>query len=76
MPEFGMDDIVGETIIDIKSMSTEEANRMGWDTEDTFTGVIILSNGLRLHASLDAEGDGPGVLFVMKPDGNSFPLFF
>lgn len=37
--------------------------------------MIILSNGYKIAASMDDEGNGPGVFFALDNKGGSYTLY-
>lgn len=51
---------IGQTITEIRPMTDEEMEYEGWEYG---AEVIVLSNGNRIYASQDDEGNGPGELF-------------
>lgn len=68
------DPILGQTIVAIRDMTQKELKAEYWD-EDNIHGaptVLVLSNGTKLYASQDEEGNGPGALFATDKDGTSF----
>lgn len=64
-----MADILGQKIIQIRSMSPAEMRLEGWE-EDAHgrPPVLVLSNGVKIYPSRDEEGNGPGGLFGRKGD--------
>tara|TARA_Y100000401_G_scaffold108354_1_gene103550 strand:+ start:2724 stop:2942 length:219 start_codon:yes stop_codon:yes gene_type:complete len=60
--------IVGKKIDKIVPLSIEDCSSECWDYENEATAVIVLENGIRLYASRDYEGNGPGALFGRKGD--------
>ncbi len=60
----GIENIIGETITDIRHMSIEEMRAEGWeDSPYRQPPLIVLGNGMRIYPSCDDEGNGPGVFF-------------
>lgn len=55
-----MENIVGQKIKGIRTMTRDEAIFEGWEPSAV---VIELENGTRLYASVDDEGNGPGSIF-------------
>src|SRR5579872_4108744 len=59
----------GLTIVDYRRATPEELAALAW-TETLGSGddphVLVLSNGLKLFASRDEEGNGPGSMFIFK----------
>ena len=64
--------MLGTTIADVREMTEGEMDDEGW--EGMAGAVIVLSDGTRLFASRDSEGNGPGVIFGKNKDGTSFRL--
>ena len=64
-------DIVGQTIRAIRPLSESEITREGWDIwNNTDTCMVIeLESGMIIYPSRDEEGNGPGCLFGIDPDG-------
>lgn len=57
------EDLVGKRIVNIRPMSNEEHDRMGWDR-----GLILeLDNGYVLIPASDEEGNSDGDLFWGMP---------
>ena len=61
--------IIGSKIVNIKQMSRQEASKEGWDLGRNGCRVLILDNGIKLYASQDYEGNGPGALFFYNKEG-------
>jgi hypothetical protein len=59
----------GLKIIDYRPATPNELEAQGWDEDELRWGqephVIVLSNGTKLFASSDGEGNEPGALFVV-----------
>ena len=53
----------GAKIVRIREMSKKEADAEGWELYHNGCRVLVLSNGIKLYASQDYEGNGPGALF-------------
>tara|TARA_B100000579_G_scaffold438049_1_gene471438 strand:- start:17030 stop:17284 length:255 start_codon:yes stop_codon:yes gene_type:complete len=59
-----MDNIVGQSIVDIRPMTEAELNEEGWDPAPYQVVMVIeLENGVKLYPSSDGEGNNGGVLF-------------
>jgi hypothetical protein len=65
------DDVVGHKIRSVRQMHKHE-----WEAEGWHRGAIVLelSNGTKLYASKDDEGNGPGAMFGIDSRGDSFAL--
>ena len=53
----------GSKIVKIRKMTQKEATLEGWSIRHEDCMVLELDNGIRLYASKDYEGNGPGALF-------------
>ena len=64
-----MSEIIGQKIVDIRPMTTEEYAEQGWD-EPRFNPVmvLVLSDGTVLFSSCDYEGNHGGALFGQRKD--------
>ncbi len=64
---------IGQTIVKVRLMTDEETAKEGWGAESATrmaaTVALDLSDGTVLYASRDPEGNGPGELFGVDPDG-------
>lgn len=64
------DDVIGQTVKKVRWMTEEETEAEGWgDIRGEQAVVIELGNGVKLYPSRDPEGNGPGALFGVTPDG-------
>jgi hypothetical protein len=71
-----MTTLVGKKIIAMRPMTQQEMDQEGWESK--FQGVpvvLILESGVKLYSSCDEEGNGPGAMFGMTPDGKSFSIY-
>ena len=50
-------------------MTPEELEKEQWTGENPPT-VIVLDNGAKIYPSRDAEGNGPGALFIEHKNKN------
>ncbi len=55
--------IIGQTIEDFRQITQAELDYEGWKDDHRTAFVLVLSNGLKVYASRDDEGNGPGILF-------------
>ena len=55
--------IEGAKIVNIREMTKNEADAEAWNLHHNGCRVLILDNGIKLYASRDYEGNGPGALF-------------
>jgi hypothetical protein len=60
---------VGQTIVNVRPMTQEEIDAEGWYSGTT---VIELSNGVRIYASRDEEGNDAGCLFGRDNKGVTY----
>lgn len=63
----------GRTIVDVRYMTTQEAEVMGWSYRPV---VLQLDNGALLFPSQDDEGNDAGTLFGQTPENEdlTFPV--
>lgn len=64
-----MESLIGRKIVDVRSMTEEEAEREGWYGHIT-APVLELEDGTTLFPSRDPEGNGPGALFGINARGH------
>lgn len=62
---------IGKTIKAVRPMTAYEISEEGWDSGGM---AIVLSDGTRLFASCDEEGNGPGAMFGVDAGGEQFLL--
>jgi len=62
-------DLEGAKIVKIREMTKKEADAEYWDLSHNGCRVLVLSNGIKLYASQDYEGNGPGALFFYDKEG-------
>ena len=53
----------GAKIVNVREMTIQEARTEGWELHRDGCRVLVLDNGIKLYASQDYEGNGPGALF-------------
>ena len=58
----------GAKIVKIREMTKKEADNEYWDLSHNGCRVLVLDNGIKLYASQDYEGNGPGALFFTDKD--------
>ena len=65
--------LLGRRIVDIRYLTQEEADNMGWDSRPL---VMFFENGTYLFPSMDDEGNDGGALFGTTKDGQdlTFPV--
>jgi hypothetical protein len=56
-------DLEGAKIVNVREMTKKEADAEDWSLRSNGCRVLVLSNGVKLYASQDYEGNGPGALF-------------
>ena len=56
----------GAKIVNIRDMTKKEAKAERWDLCRDGCRVLVLDNGIKLYASQDYEGNGPGALFFTE----------
>ena len=62
----------GIKVTKIRRMTKAEMNVEGWSGSAPI--VIEFSDGSRIYPSKDGEGNGPGSMFEVDKDGNTFAL--
>ena len=62
--------IEGSKIVKIREMSKKEADAEGWSLRNNGCRVLELNNGIKLYASQDYEGNGPGALFLTEKNNH------
>ena len=70
-----MSDIIGKRIVAVRQMTDEELSKEYWLDEMPplrEATVLVLENGLKVYASRDEEGNGPGALFGTDEDDFHF----
>ena len=65
------DSYVGHTIVEIRTATDEECDSFGVESGNN-GGIIILSNGAKILASQDTEGNGCGALFGKHGDKDHY----
>ena len=69
------DPVIGATIVKVRPMTDAELQAEYWSVREWERPVVVeLSNGTKLYAMQDHEGNGPGVLVGMSRNGESFRL--
>jgi hypothetical protein len=59
----------GRTIVGVRKMTSEEAERVGWDVDmlkQKVAPVIVLDDGTAILPSSDEEGNDIGMLFASR----------
>lgn len=69
--------IEGTEVESIRPMTDEEMRNEGWDPNRPGPNptAIELDTGLTLYPSRDDEGNGPGALFGLEPDGTPIRIY-
>jgi len=65
-----MSELINKKIVDVRSMTIEERNAEGWDTNSSVI-CIVLDDGSKLYPSGDEEGNYGGSLFGVTSDGKN-----
>jgi len=66
---------VGLKCTNVRWLSEEEALNEGWDDiRWNNTAVLEFSDGSKVYASCDPEGNGPGSLFGITKTGNAISI--
>jgi hypothetical protein len=63
--------LTGQRIKEVRLMTPTEMAHEGWtaDRIDMAPVVIVTENGTRIYPARDPEGNGPGCLFGVLPNG-------
>ena len=64
----------GSKIVKIREMTKKEAENEYWDLSHDGCRVLELDNGIKLYASQDYEGNGPGALFFYDKKGGTYAV--
>lgn len=74
--KFTVGEPIGRKITKLRPMTKPEAAAQGWELGRHDVGMVIeLEGGMRLFASRDSEGNGPGALFGADEVGNELGFF-
>lgn len=63
--------LLGRKIMDVRYLSKEEADELGWDTRCV---VMQLDDGNLVYPSQDDEGNGAGALFTNDKKNPTLPV--
>ena len=55
-------------------MTKKEAENEAWDLSHDGCRVLVLDDGIKLYASQDYEGNGPGALFYVIKDKKAYAV--
>ena len=69
-----MNDLEGRKIVKIREMTKKEAENEAWDLSHNGCRVLVLDDGIKLYASQDYEGNGPGALFYVTKDKKAYAV--
>ena len=69
-----MNDLEGKKIVKIREMTKKEAENEAWDLSHNGCRVLVLDDGIKLYASQDYEGNGPGALFYVTKDKKAYAV--
>jgi hypothetical protein len=60
--------LIGKKIKNVRPMTDEEAKAEDW--YGNYMGTVLeVEGGGKIYASSDPEGNGPGQMYGVKPDG-------
>jgi hypothetical protein len=62
--------ITGRTIKAVRNLTKTELKKEGFDSHEEVTAIVLDDGGV-IYASIDEEGNGPGVLFG-RANGKGF----
>lgn len=63
--------LIGLKIVSFEILPKNYLREYGWKKSPI---VLVLSNGSRIYANSDSEGNGPGELWVQSFDGDEYTL--
>ena len=63
-------EFVGKSIVEVRSMTSEELQLEGWDLPHSSVPVFVLDDGTLIYPSQDEEGNGPGQIFGSTNDSH------
>ena len=63
--------IVGKTVKIVRPMTNAEAEHEGWEDWREKSLVIEFTDGSKIYAASDEEGNGPGCLFGIDHEGEN-----
>ncbi len=66
--------LIGQKVTEIRPMTEDEEIAEGWETNSGIAMVIVFQDGTLLYASMDTEGNGPGVLFGIDKNKQKFGI--
>lgn len=69
-----MSGLEGRTINHVRRMTAAELTAEAWEPTASSPLVLVLDDGTKLYAARDPEGNGPGTLFGVDPQGRHFAL--
>jgi len=71
--KYAKDNLNGKTVVDVRYMTEEEVENMGWGRKAI---VIIFNDGSYIFPSSDDEGNDAGTLFGQNKEGKdlTFPV--
>lgn len=55
--------LVGDRVAKVRLTTADEMDSEGWSVP---TVVLLMESGIKLYASQDEEGNGPGVMFALR----------
>lgn len=71
--ELHPDGVTGRVIVSLRKMSRTELEAESWEKgRHGAPSVLVLSDGTRIYAARDSEGNGPGALFATDKHGKGF----
>ncbi len=63
-------EIIGKKVVKLRPMTKREMTAQGWEYGRRSCVIIELEGGIKLYASRDEEGNGPGALFGTDKEGS------
>jgi hypothetical protein len=66
---------INQKITEIRKLTKEELEEQGWEdcaeAHIASAAVLVLEDGTKIFPSQDDEGNGPGTLFGILPNGEN-----
>lgn len=68
-----MSDLETQTVSEVRQMTDAELKHEGWNHYHGKTPtIIVFEDGTKIYPSKDPEGNGPGALFGIDSDDQTF----
>jgi len=68
-----MSDLENQTVREVRQMTDTELEHEGWNHyRGKSPTIIVFEDSTKIYPSMDPEGNGPGALFGIESNGQSF----